>query len=148
MNATSIADDPLRGSRRLLKRLSARGGPDHLPGEEPCRILVGGDVDPARLRSVVAAALGAGEGAGELRYGGLVLEVGTNAHAGSGDAGRWPLAVELRPAEAVPHAAYVDAVTAVLRGVWERQLKAVALCRFADELPQQGESRWRPSRRV
>lgn len=148
MSHASIADDPLRGSRRLLKRLTGRRGPDHLPGEEPCRILVGGDVDAVRLWELVAGALGAATG-GELRFGGLAVEVGSNAHAGAGDTGRWPLAVELRPVEPVPHAAYVETVTAILHGAWAAQLRAAALCPFADELPRaDGGSERRHTRRV
>lgn len=111
-------------------------------------MLVGETRDAAGLRAVVARALGTDDGPGPLRFGGLVLEVGPNAHAGSGDADRWPLAVELRPVEPVPHAAYVDTVATVLRGVWEAELRAAALCPFADELPRQGEKPWRPSRKV
>ena len=147
MRITGIAEDPLRGSRRLLRRLTARRGPDHLAGEQPSRVLVGGDIDETALRAVVASALGTPAGAGTIRFGGLAVDVGANGHAGSGDAGRWPLAVELRPVETLAHAAYVEAVTGVLRGLWKRDLRAVAFCPFADELPRQGESR-RASRRV
>lgn len=148
MSHFPIADDPLRGSRRLLKRLTARRGPDHLPGEQPCRILIGGDVDAVRLAELVAGSLGTAAGS-ELRFGGLAVEVGPNAHAGAGDAGRWPLAVELRPAETVPHAAYVETVTAILRGAWAGELRAAALCPFADELPRaDGGSERRHTRNV
>lgn len=148
MRPVPIADDPLRGSRRLLKRLTARRGPDHLPGEPPCRILVGGDVDAVRLGELVAGSLGTAAG-GELRFGGLAVEVTANAHAGAGDAGRWPLTVELRPVEPVPHAAYVETVTAILRGVWAAELRAAPLCPFADELPRaDGGSERRHARQV
>jgi hypothetical protein len=136
-----IADDPLRGSRRLLKRLTARRGPDHLPGETPCRVLVGGGVSVDDLRATVAAALGTSVGSEPLRVAGLNVRVARNAHAEGGDAGRWPLVVELEPADPVPHAAYVEAVSALLRGLWERELRAVALCPFAEELPRPGAPR-------
>lgn len=102
-------------------------------------MLVGGERDTSALRSAVASALGC-DPAGDtpLRVGGLAIEPATNAHAGSGDADRWPLAVELRPVEPVPHAAYVATTVAILEGLWGRGLQAVALCGFADELPRQG----------
>jgi hypothetical protein len=138
---SGIADDPLRGSRRLFKRLTARRGPDHPPGETPCRVLVSGEVRVDGLRQAVASALGAAAGGDPIRIGGLAVRVDENAHAEGGDAGRWPLVVELVPVDPVPHAAYVDAVSALLRGLWERELRAVALCPFAEELPRPGSAR-------
>lgn len=148
MATARIADDPLRGSRRLLRRLGGRRGPDHLPGEAPCRVLVGGAADVAGLRDAVGAALGVAGGPSPLRIGGLRVEVGRNAHAGAADAGRWPLAVELAPVEPVPRAAYVDAVGALLRGLWAHDLRAVAFCAFVDELPRAPSAGRLPAPRV
>lgn len=147
MVRSAIADDPTRTTRRLLRRLSGRGA-EHAPGEDPCRILVGGAATVSEVEEAVAAVLDLPESAPLVRHGGLAWTIGRNAHAGSGDDERWPFSIELRPEEPVPHTRYVEAASGLLRGLWERGWRAVAFCSFADDLPRQDGSRWSRGRRV
>jgi hypothetical protein len=133
-----IADDPLRGSRRFLRRVTGRRGPDHLPGEAPCRILVGGASGLDALGSTLAGVLGAPVGAEPgFEHEGLRVTLGQNQDAGSGDAGRWSHAVELVPVEPVPHDRYVEIASSILQALWSNGLRAVAFCSFGHDLPSQ-----------
>lgn len=140
MTVCPIADDPLRGSRRFLRRVTGRRGPEHLQGEAPCRVLVGGAAGLDALTSTLTELLGLPPGESPLAHDGLRLTLGGNADAGSGDAGRWPHAIELTPVEPVSHDRYVEIVSAILRGLWSRDLRAVAFCPFAHDLPTQSRA--------
>ena len=99
-------------------------------------MLVAGSDDAGVVAGIVALSLGLGETVGpRLRSGGLAIGIHRNGDAGQADAGRWALAVEIAPEEAVPHPVYVEAVDAILRGLRSRDLRVVTFWAFADDLP-------------
>jgi hypothetical protein len=149
VRSAGIIDDPLRGTRRAVRRLVRGRGRDHQPGEPPSRILVGGGLDVAGLAAAAASLLGESPPNGTtVRHAGLLVTVAKNDHVADGDVSRWPLAIELAPVDRVDHGAYVETVTVVLTGLWERDLAAVAFCGFADELPRRGSVAKRHTRQV
>ncbi len=101
------------------------------------------------MARVVELSLGLPEGTHpRLTTGGLAIGVARNADAGHADAGRWALAIEITPTEPVAHAAYVEALAAILRGLRSRELRVVTFWAFADDLPADGSDRKGRGRRI
>ncbi|MFB7397633.1 hypothetical protein [Streptomyces sp. NPDC056191] len=74
---------------------------------------------------------------GPVRVYGAPNDYSTGRHAHPCDFLQWPTVLECESLSGAP-AKVVQAVTAVLEGLWRDGFKAVAACGFEDELPARG----------